>query len=334
MSEVELGLAIIATINAAIRFSVPITLGALSGLLSERSGIVNIGIEGMLLMSAFTGFMANVFLSRPDVPDALQAGPVRLTLALVVALITGGLMSLLHGVLSIQYKVDQIISGTVLNILAVGLTGYFYQREAPTLGKLPNMISNPFTIADSWELKLADNFKFYLPYDIGRILFDKDVITYLSLILVVVVGWALYRTTWGLRTRSLGENPRAADTLGINVYRMQYTNLFLGGMLAGLGGAFLTLAAVGLFEQGMTTGRGFIALAVMIFGNWRPSGALKGALLFGFALALQNQLQLFGINFPHQLVGMLPYILTIVVLAGFVGRVQPPAAAGKAYEHE
>jgi ABC-type uncharacterized transport system permease subunit len=331
MSEVELGLAIVATINAAIRFSVPITLGALSGLMSERSAIVNIGIEGMMLMAAFTGFMANVALSKNGVDPALQAPAVRLGLALLVALLTGGLMALLHGLLSIRYQIDQIVSGTVINILALGLTGYFYQTKASTLGKLPSVISNPFGQAHSWKLQLAHNFTFYLPYDIGRILFDKDLITYLSIILTFVLGWALFHTTWGLRTRSIGENPRAADTLGINVYRMQYTNLFLGGMLAGLAGAFLTLAAVGSFERNMTTGRGFIALAVMIFGNWRPWGAFRGALLFGFAMALQGQLQQFGINFPHQLVGMLPYILTIVVLAGFVGRAQPPAHDGKPY---
>ncbi|MBN2304686.1 MAG: ABC transporter permease [Anaerolineae bacterium] len=334
MNEVELGLAIIATINATIRFSVPITFGALSGLLCERSGIVNIGIEGMMLMAAFTGFMTNVALSRPDVSAALNDAPVRLGLSLLVALLTGGALGLLHALLSIQYKVDQIISGTVINILALGLTGYFYELDTPTDGKLEALIKNPWTQNGSTEIALAHNFKFYLPYDIGRILFDKDLITYLMPVLVLVLGWALFHTTWGLRTRSIGENPRAADTLGINVYRMQYTNLFMAGMLAGLGGAFLTLAAVGLFEQGMTTGRGFIALAVMIFGNWRPSGALRGALLFGFALALQNQLQQFGIDLPHQLVGMLPYILTIVVLAGFVGRARPPAHAGQAYEVE
>jgi simple sugar transport system permease protein len=334
MSETELGLAIIATINFTIRYSVPITLGALSGILCERSGIVNIAIEGMMLMAAFTGFMTNVYLSDPQVSSALQAAPVRLALSVAVALLTGGLLGLLHGLLSIQYKVNQIVSGTVINILALGLTGYFYKLDAPTLGKLPNLIDNPFTQKGSWKLQLADNLKFYLPYDIGRILFDKDLITYLTLVLVFVIGWALFHTTWGLRTRSVGENPRAADTLGINVYRVQYTNLFLGGMLAGLAGGFLTLAAVGLFEQGMTTGRGFIALAVMIFGNWKPSGALKGALLFGFATALQNQLQQFGVNLPHQLVGMLPYLLTIIVLAGFVGRAQPPAAEGVAYEVE
>ncbi len=331
---VELGVAIVATINAMIRFSVPITFGALSGIFSERSGIVNIGIDGMMLMSAFTGYMANVALSQPGVSESLQAGPVRLGIALGVALLTGGIMALLHGLLSIQYKVDQIISGAVINILALGLTGYFYQEETRTLGKLPNLINNPWTQSGSYKLEIGDRLSFYLPYDIGRILFDKDLLTYLSIVMVFVVGWALFHTTWGLRTRSVGENPRAADTLGINVFRTQYTNLFIGGMMAGLGGAFLTLAAVGSFERGMTTGRGFIALAVMIFGNWRPSGALKGSLLFGFALALQNQLQLFGINFPHQLVAMLPYILTIIVLAGFVGRVQPPAFAGQAYEQE
>ncbi|MBN1681284.1 MAG: ABC transporter permease [Anaerolineae bacterium] len=334
MGEVELGLAIVATINAAIRFSIPITLGALSGIMSERSGIVNIGIEGMMLMAAFTGFMTNVYLSEPGVSETLQSAPVRLALSLAVAMLTGGAMGLLHALLSIQYKVNQIISGTVINILAVGLTGYFYAGDTSTLGKLPNLISNPWPKSSASELVLRDNFSFFLPHDIGRILFDKDLITYLTFALVLVFGWTLFNTTWGLRTRSVGENPRAADTLGINVFRVQYTNLFLGGMLAGLGGAFLSLAAVGVFERNMTTGRGFIALAVMIFGNWRPSGALWGALLFGFAMALQGQLQQFGINFPHQLVGMLPYILTIVVLAGFVGRAQPPAFAGQTYEQE
>ncbi|WP_119065650.1 ABC transporter permease [Aggregatilinea lenta] len=331
---VELGVAIVATINAMIRFSVPITFGALSGIFSERSGVVNIGIDGMMLMSAFTGYMTNVILSQPGVSASLQEDPTRLGISLAVALLTGGAMGLLHALLSIRYKVDQIISGTVINILALGLTGYFYQEETRTLGKLSNLIGNPWNQSGSVELKLADNFKFYFPYDIGRILFDKDLLTYLSIIMVFVVGWALVHTTWGLRTRAVGENPRAADTLGINVHRTQYMNLFISGVMAGLAGAFLTLAAVGSFERGMTTGRGFIALAVMIFGNWKPSGALKGALLFGFAMALQNQLQLFGINFPHQLVAMLPYILTIVVLAGFVGRVQGPAASGQVYEQE
>lgn len=334
MGETELGLAVIATINFTIRYSIPITLGALSGIMCERSGIVNIGIEGMMLTAAFAGFMTNVALSKPGVDPSLQSVGVRLGLSILAALLTGGILGLLHALLSIQYKVNQIVSGTVINILALGLTGYFYELNTPTLGKLPSVISNPWTQAGSYKLRLASNFNLYLPYDIGRILFDKDLITYLTLLFVFLLGWALFHTTWGLRTRSIGENPRAADTLGINVYRLQYTNLFLGGTLAGLGGAFLTLAAVGIFEQNMTTGRGFIALAVMLFGNYRPSRALGGALLFGFATALQGQLQQFGIDLPHQLVGMLPYILTIVVLAGFVGRARPPAAEGTVYEPE
>ena len=162
----------------------------------------------MMLLAAFTGFMANVTLSEPQVSPALQAAPVRLTLAVAVALLTGGLLGLLHAVLSIQYKVDQIVSGTVINILALGLTGYFYRLNAPTLGKLPNLIDNPFGRDSSVELKLADNLTLYLPYDIGRIIFDKDLITYLTLVIVFVLGWALFHTTWGLRTRSIGENPR------------------------------------------------------------------------------------------------------------------------------
>lgn len=336
-NELAIGLAIVATINAAIRFSVPIALGSLSGIFNERSGIVNIGIEGMMLMAAFTGYVTNVALSQPDVSAALRDWPVRFSISLAVALLSGAAMGILHGVLCINYKVDHIISGTVINILAFGLTGYFYDTSAsvkadPT--KIPDLISNPFNQSDSITLRFSDNFELLLPYHIGEIIFNKDIITYLTPVLILLIGWALFHTTWGLRTRSIGENPRAADTLGINVYRLQYTNLVLGGMMAGLAGAFLTLVGVGQFERGMTTGRGFIALAVMIFGNWRPSGALKGALLFGFALALQNQLQNFGINVPHQFVGMLPYVLTIVVLAGFVGRAQPPAHAGQSYEQE
>jgi general nucleoside transport system permease protein len=350
--DLAIGLAIVATINAAIRFTIPIVLGALSGIFSERSGIVNIGIEGMMLMAAFTGFMVNAELSQPDMSAALQNAPVRFTLALAAALMTGALLGLLHGLLSIRYRIDQIISGTVINILAFGLTGYFYDTELVVRAnpsKLPSLIDNPFPSGGewlgfdlfgrhiglgTWTPQFSENFSLVLPYDIGRILFDKDIITYLTPVLILLMGWALFNTTWGLRTRSVGENPRAADTLGINVYRVQFTNLFLGGMVAGLAGAFLTLVGVPTFEPGMTTGRGFIALAVMIFGNWRPSGALRGALLFGFALALQNQLQNFGINVPHQLVGMLPYLLTIIVLAGFVGRVRPPAHVGMAYEQE
>ncbi len=315
--------AIVAVVNASIRNAVPITLGALGGIVSERSGIVNIGIEGMMLVGAFTAFIANVFLSSSAVAPVLQEQPIRLLLATVAALIVGGLMAMLHGVLSIQFKVDQIISGTVINIFALGLTGYLYVAGANTLGGLPPVVADP--------LKPDSGFLYYL----AEIVLNKDILTYLTLILVPLLGFALFRTTWGLRTRSIGENPRAADTLGINVFRLQYTNLWLSGMLAGLAGAVLTLAGIS-FERGMTNGRGFIALAVMIFGMWRPSRAFWGAMLFGFATALQGQLQFLGGDkvIPHQFIAMLPYLLTLVVLAGFVGRARPPAHVGQAYEVE
>ncbi|MBI5928324.1 MAG: ABC transporter permease [Chloroflexi bacterium] len=313
--------AVIATLNATIRQAVPITLGSQSGILSERSSVVNIGIEGMMLMAAFSGYMMNSYLSGPSVSASLAEPNVRLGICVLVGILTGGMMGLFHALLCIRYKVDHIISGTVVNILAAGVTGYFYNAQTETKGKIPPLISNPWSKGD-------------FLYNVGAVLFDKDIITYLTFVIVGIIAFALFRTVWGLRTRSIGENPRAADTLGINVYRLQYTNLFFSGALAGLAGAYLTLADVGVFERGMTAGKGFIALAVMIFGKWHPVGALMGALLFGFLTALQSQLQFFGVVVPHQLVALIPYAVTVIVLAGFVGRARPPAHVGQAYEVE
>jgi simple sugar transport system permease protein len=167
---------------------------------------------------------------------------------------------------------------------------------------------------------------------VGPVLFNNPPITYLTLILVVVVHYVLFYTRWGLRTRAVGEHPSAADTVGINVYFMRYANVTIGGAIGGLAGVFLTLEAVGSFERSMTNGRGFVALAVMIFGKWTPFGAWGAALLFGLATAMQTQLQFFDVQVPHQFIGMLPYVLTIVVLAGFGGRARPPAASGQPYE--
>ena len=294
---------------SALRQSVPIVLGALCGLFCERSGVINIGIEGMMLMSAFTAFLANVYMGQAGF-EASAALPV----AVVVGLLTGAFLGLVHAFMSVTLKVDQIIGGTVINILAMGLTGYFYQAGMTTKGK-------------------------FLPIAIpllGPVLFTNPPITFAALILVAVAHYVLYFTPWGLRTRAAGEHPRAADTVGIHVNQMRYANVMIGGMLAGLAGAFLPLEAVGSFERNMTNGRGFIALAVMIFGKWTPFGALGGALLFGLASAMQTQLQFFGLGdvIPHQFVGMLPYVLTIVVLSGFVGRSRPPAAEGKVYTKE
>jgi simple sugar transport system permease protein len=295
-----------AILASTVRQSTPLILGALCGLIGERSGVINIGIEGQMLFTAFVGFLVNVWTGN-------------LLLAVSVAMLFGALTGLILAFMSVTLKINQIIGGTVLNILGVGITGYFYQTGLVTEGKLQPISLGP----------LAD-----LPL-IGPVIFNNPPITYTAIVLVFVVHYVLFHTTWGLRTRAVGEHPRAADTLGVNVYLLRYMNVIIGGAIAGLAGAFLTLEAVGSFERGMTNGRGFVALAVMIFGNWNPLGAWFAALLFGLASAAQTQLQFGGqVNIPHQFIGMLPYLLTIIVLAGFVGKSRPPAADGVPYEKE
>jgi general nucleoside transport system permease protein len=302
----------ISALSFTLRASVPLILGALSGILCERSGIINIGIEGMMLAGAFAAFVAKVATNHwPLVPS--------LFFGVLIALLVGALMGLLHATLSIRYRMDQIISGTVLIILATGFSSYLFDRDAVAQGKFSAV---PIPL-------LAE-----IPV-IGRVLFANPPLTYLTLLLVVVVHVALFYTRWGLRTRAVGEHPRAADTVGINVNRYRYVNTMLGGMLAGLAGGFLVLEAVGQFQEGMTAGRGFISLAAMIFGNWNPFGALGASLLFGYTQALQNELLLAGVTtVPRQFISMLPYIVTIVAVSGFVGRVRPPAAEGQVYETE
>ena len=295
-----------AVLSSTVRQATPLVLGALCGLLGERAGVINIGIEGQMLVAAFTGFLANVYTGN-------------LFIAVLVGVLTGAVLGLLLAFMSVTLKIDQIIGGTVINILALGLTGYFYTAGLTTKGKLQAFSLGP----------LAD-----IPL-IGPVLFDNPPITYATIVLVFLVHYILFHTRWGLRTRAVGEHPRAADTVGINVYLVRYVNVIAGGAVAGLAGAFLTLEAVGSFERAMTNGRGFVALAVMIFGKWTPIGSWGAALLFGLASALQTQLQFGGeINIPHQFIGMLPYLLTIVVLAGFGGRARPPAADGVPYEKE
>lgn len=302
----------ISALNFTLRASVPLILGALCGILCERSGIINIGIEGMMLAGAFAAFVAKV---------ATNGWPLLTSLlfATLVCLLVGGLMGYIHALFSIRFKMDQIISGTVLIVLATGFTNYLFNRDAVAEGKfgalsIPGLSKIPV---------------------LGRVLFDNPPITYVALLLVLVVHVMLFYTRWGLRTRAVGEHPRAADTVGINVNRMRYINTICGGMLAGLAGGFLVLEAVGQFQEGMTAGRGFISLAAMIFGNWNPFGALGAALLFGYTQALQNELLLAGVtSVPRQFVSMLPYVVTIIAVSGFVGRVRPPAAEGKVYETE
>lgn len=295
-----------AVLASAVRHSTPLVLGAICGVLCERAGVINIGIEGQMLFSAFIGFLVNVWTGN-------------LFVAIFAGLLTGALLGLFLAFMSVSLKIDQIIGGTVINIIAVGLTGYFYQVGLTSTGKL-----QPIPLGF-----LAD-----LPI-VGSVFFDNPPITYATIILVFVVQYVLFKTKWGLRTRAVGEHPRAADTVGVNVFLVRYVNVMIGGAIAGLAGVFLTLEAVGSFERVMTNGRGFVALACMLFGKYTPLGAWGAALLFGLTSAIQTQLQFGGkIDIPHQFIGMLPYLLTIVVLAGFVGRTRVPAADGIPYEKE
>ncbi len=294
-----------AVVASTIRHSTPLVLGALCGLIGERSAVINIGIEGQMLLGAFVGFLVNVWTGN-------------LLLAVFAAILAGALMGLLLAYMSVTLKMDQIIGGTVINILALGLTGYFYQVGLTTEGKM-----QPISLGPLAEIPI-----------VGPALFNNPPITYATFVLVILVHYVLFYTKWGLRTRAVGEHPRAADTLGVDVFKVRYVNVIVAGAIAGLAGAFLTLEAVGSFERAMTNGRGFVALAVMLFGKYTPLGAWGAALFFGFASAMQTQLQFAGINVPHQFIGMLPYVLTIVVLSGFVGRTRVPAADGVPYDKE
>jgi ABC-type uncharacterized transport system permease subunit len=300
---------IISVLSSTLRLAAPLTLGALSGVFCERSGVVNIGIEGMMLTSAFFSFVLALYGNS-------------LWLGLAAGLTAGLLLALLHGVLSIRYKVDQIISGTVINIMAVGVTGYFAQQLF-----MQNMPAGKGTFVAIKIPVLGD-----IP-DWGTI-FRIQPIALTAIILVFVSQIILFRTKWGLRTRSVGENPLAADTVGINVFFMRYANVLIGGLLAGLGGAYFTLESVPYFGPLMTNGKGFIALAAMIFGKWNPIGAWLAVLLFASAEALQVNMQILGIKIPNQFVGMLPYLLTMIALAGLAGRATPPAADGVPYEKQ
>jgi simple sugar transport system permease protein len=298
----------VAVLNATVRLSTPLVLGALCGLMGERAAVINIGIEGQMLMSAFIAFLFNVWTNN-------------LPLSILAGILTGALMGMLLAFMAVSLKIDQIIGGTVINILAVGLTGYFYVTGLTTEGKL-----RPIIIPGLSDIPL-----------IGPVLFKNPPITYAAIILVFVVHYVLFYTRWGLRTRAVGEHPRAADTVGINVYKMRYVNVILGGCLAGLAGAFLTLEAVGSFERVMTNGRGFIALACMVFGRWTPLGSWGAALFFALFTAIATQISfMFGntVNIPHQVWGMLPYIFTILVLTGIGKRVRSPAADGVPYTKE
>jgi ABC-type uncharacterized transport system permease subunit len=300
---------ILGLLDGTLRRALPLALGALAGVLCERSGVINIGIEGMLLTAAFVGALT-----------ASAADTVWVGMASGIA--AGALLGALLAVLSIRYRVDQIIGGTVINVLALGLTSYLTARILVRYQDL----NRPGSFR-AFGIPLVED----LPL-IGPLLFHNTIYVYLMFILVFGLAWAMYRTRWGLRLRAVGEHPGAADTVGIDVVGTRYRAVILGGAVAGLAGTWFTLDAVSGFDENMTAGRGFIALAAVIFGRWHPIGAFVAALVFGFAEELQGRLALLDTPIPSEILLAIPYLVTIVVVAGLVGRSRPPAADGQVYE--
>jgi len=298
-------------LQQSIFLAIPLILGALAGVLCERSGVINVAIEGQMLAGAWAGALVATLLHNKG-------------MGLLAAVIAGGLMGLLLAVFAIRYFVNQVVLGVVLNVLALGLTGFIYDALMQ-----PNQdtMNNP-GFFDPIKIPVLGD----IPI-VGPLLFNANIIVYLTYVLIVVVDVALFRTRWGLRTRAVGEHPEAADTVGINVFRTRYRNVVYGGMVAGMAGAFLTIGAVGAFSKNISSGKGFIALAAVIFGRWSPRGAIGAALLFGFADALQTVLSFTQtpVTIPSSFLAMLPYLATLFAVAGLVGRVRAPTADGEPY---
>ncbi|WP_237224084.1 ABC transporter permease [Rothia nasisuis] len=305
-------LSLVSLLNGAVLLSIPMIFGSMGGLLCERSGIVNIAIEGQLLLGAFSAALVGSMTGSPWV-------------GLLAAMAGGVMVSALLALFSIKYLVDQVIVGVVVNVLVSGLTGFLFSRvlepNAATLNSAPRLPS--FAIPGLSEIPV-----------LGPVLFNQSVLVYLMYLVVAAIWFALNKTRWGLRTRAVGEHPKAADTLGVNVNRLRATNVLAAGAVSGMGGAFFTLVSVSSFNSDMTAGQGYIALAALIFGRWKPLGALSAALLFGFSLNLQFVLSILGTSVPTELLAMLPYLVTIFAVAGLVGRSRGPAAVGTPYVKE
>ena len=292
---------------AMLRYATPLLFPALGGVVSERAGVVNIGLEGMLLVGAFFGAWGG------DVTGSWVLG-------VIIAMVAGGAFGLIHAAFSVSLNADQIVSGTAINFLGLGATGYLFIKiygDQGTPSDLPTIPSITLPIGG-------------IPF-FGDMLRQQNLLVWLSLLLVVVITIYLFRTPSGLRHRAVGENPLAADTAGISVTRVRYLAVIASGVLAAMGGAFLSIGFVNSFNQGMSNGRGFIALAAVIFGHWHPRGALLACLLFGFSSALAQRLPAFS-ETAAVLFQALPYVLTLVAVAGLVGRSRPPAADGLPYE--
>jgi simple sugar transport system permease protein len=338
----EFGGYLVATVPAIspiiLRSATPLALGALCGVMCERSGVVNIGIEGTMLVAAFVGWVAGIALAPAlgGTGSGIVFGITpALFLALLAALGAALLVSLTHAWLSISLKADQIISGTIINIAAFGITGYLNTLISA---------SSP-TSAGSFTAFTPPDWLVNLPIVgwIFNMFLNQGPIAMSVIVLIVVVQILLFRSRWGLRTRAVGEHPKAAETVGINVIRLRYRNVLIGGLFAGLAGAFLSMEATDSFQAGMTNGRGFIALAALIVGRWTPLGAFGAALLFASSQAIGQSISFAPPSgqigdvltaVPAQFYDVLPYVVTIVVLAGLIGRSVAPAADGQPYERE
>jgi ABC-type uncharacterized transport system permease subunit len=298
-------------VSSVVR-ATPIALAALSGIYSERSGVVNIGIEGMILMGAF---ISVIFAS---LTGSMLVG--------VLAGMSGGvILGALHAVLCIKYRINQIVSGTGVIILSLGITSFVHRAvlEKSTQLNSPGPAIEALPIPLLWKIPV-----------IGPILFNQSPIIYTLFALLIVTHILIYYTKWGLRVRSVGEHPKAADTLGIDVFRVRYISVLISGAIAGLAGAYMSIGAAGRFNEGMSAGKGFLGLAAMIFGNWNPGGSYLGALIFGFFDSWQEKLSILQVGVPPEVLGMAPYIATMIILAGFIGRARMPAADGTPYEKQ
>jgi simple sugar transport system permease protein len=300
------GLVTTSVLYTSLQFALPLVLAAMVGVMCERTGVVNIGIEGTMLISAFTAFFAG----------AIWQNTVR---GMFIGVFTGALMGLMLALMAVSWKMDQIIAGVILNILAAGITSFYY-RQNYSIPSTLDPIDIP--IVGSWPI-------------VGPILSFHGPITYVGILIVILLWFGLYKTSWGLRTRAVGEHPSSADTAGVSVITLRYLNVVIAGAIGGLAGSYLALEAVGIFERGFTAGKGFTALAIMIFGRWNPMGAFAAALFFGLTQAITNQLMIDEVvKIPSQFITMLPYLLTIAILAISAGKVRPPAAEGIPYEKE
>lgn len=287
----------------------PLILGALCGVVGERAGVVNVSIEGQFLTAAFAAAIVG------SITKSIPA-------ALIAAVLAGVLMAAVLALFAIRYLVDQVVLGVVINLLAAGLTGFIYdqlvQTNSRALNSAPTMNAIPIPLLSDIPL-------------LGPILFDQTILVYLAIVSVVVVWWLLFRTRWGLRVRAVGEHPKAADTVGISVTRVRWQAVLVAGIFSGLGGAFFTVGSIGSFSKDLTVGNGFIALAAVIMGRWHPVLAATMALFFGFVVQMASQLQTLNTPVPSQFLLILPYLATIIAVAGLIGRSRAPAADGLPY---